>query len=87
MQLWIRTGGAHFVVPRTPAPKNDNDSYITDIDPAKRRVGWLMGEGGALRRMDDAPLSNDAARIAEHATQLQTNAAITNETHHGDGTA
>jgi S-DNA-T family DNA segregation ATPase FtsK/SpoIIIE len=52
-----------------------------EIDPTARGVGWLIAEGGTPRRMKAAYLSDDqAARIAEHATQLRTHAAI-----NGDG--
>jgi S-DNA-T family DNA segregation ATPase FtsK/SpoIIIE len=52
-----------------------------EIDPTTRGVGWLIAEGGTPRRMKTAYLSDDqAARIAAHATQLRTHAAI-----NGDG--
>jgi S-DNA-T family DNA segregation ATPase FtsK/SpoIIIE len=55
------------------------------IDPTARGVGWLIAEGGTPRRMKAAYLSDDqAARIAEHATQLRTRAAING---HGTGFA
>jgi DNA segregation ATPase FtsK/SpoIIIE, S-DNA-T family len=48
-----------------------------DIDPTTRGVGWLIAEGGIPRRMKAAYLSDDqATRLAEHATQLRTQAAL-----------
>ena len=48
------------------------------IDPTTRGVGWLIAEGGTPRRMKAAYLSDDqAARIAEHAIWLRTQAAVT----------
>jgi hypothetical protein len=47
------------------------------IDPTARGVGWLIAEGGTLRRMKAAYLSDDqAARIAEHSVWLRTHVAI-----------
>jgi len=55
-----------------------NQGYsAAEIDPTARGVGWLIAEGGTPLRMKAAYLSDDqAARIAEHATQLRTRAAI-----------
>jgi DNA segregation ATPase FtsK/SpoIIIE, S-DNA-T family len=48
-----------------------------DIDPTTRGVGWLIAEGGTPRRMKTAYLSDEqATRLAEHATQLRTQAAL-----------
>ena len=48
-----------------------------DIDPTTRGVGWLIAEGGIPRRMKAAYLSDEqATRLAEHATQLRTRAAL-----------
>ena len=55
-----------------------NEGYTAaDIDPTTRGVGWLIAEGGIPRRMKAAYLSDEqAARLAEHATRLRTQAAI-----------
>jgi DNA segregation ATPase FtsK/SpoIIIE, S-DNA-T family len=48
-----------------------------EIDPIARGVGWLIAEGGTPRQMKAAYLSDDqAARIAQHAVWLRTQAAI-----------
>jgi DNA segregation ATPase FtsK/SpoIIIE, S-DNA-T family len=55
-----------------------NQGYsAAEIDPIARGVGWLIAEGGTPRRMKAAYLSDDqAARIAQHAVWLRTQAAI-----------
>ncbi len=46
-----------------------------DIDPASRGAGWLIAEGGILRRMKAAYLSDEqATRLAEHAAELRIRA-------------